>query len=77
MLTKIIQPRPYLVFLGTVICSAPEAPICAILRSYLMHAFLMSFQIVLSTKSNLPVAVGFLALKRPRVPKHMLSERAR
>lgn len=39
-----------------------------------MHAFLMSFQIVLSTKSNLPVAVGFLTLKRSRVPKHMLSE---
>lgn len=42
-----------------------------------MHAFLMSFQIVLSAKSNLPVAVGFLTFKRSRVPKHMFSACAR
>lgn len=39
-----------------------------------MHALHMSFQVVLSTKSNLPVAVGFQTSKRSRVPEHVLSD---
>lgn len=36
-----------------------------------MHALFVSVQIILGTKSGFPVAVGFLAFKRPRVPKLM------
>lgn len=74
MLAEIVQTRPYFVFFGAIVCSATETLVRGTSRRYLVHAFLMPFQIIFGAESTFPIAVGFLTLKWACVPKHVFPD---
>lgn len=76
MLTEIVMTRPDFVFLGAICSYASKAPIGSVFWCYLVHTFLVPFQIIVGAEAtSFPRTIWFLASIRPCMTEKMFSEK--